>query len=100
MKCRFVGGTDRELIDRTELLAVALSGTGYLSVEELIDAIEAAPVVDAVEVVRCKDCVFYRETQDWSGDAYKACHLRADVIIPKRNQDAFCSYGERKTNNE
>lgn len=49
-----------------------------------------------VEVVRCKDCVFYRDTKDWYGSAYKACHLRADVIIQKRNPDDFCSRGERR----
>lgn len=54
--------------------------------------------VDAVEVVRCKNCVHWRDTQDWNGDTYKACHLRADVCIFKRSGDDFCSYGERKDN--
>lgn len=55
-----------------------------------------APTVDAVAVVRCADCVFYRYAQDWNGNRYKACYQRADVIISKRKQEDFCSYGERR----
>lgn len=61
-----------------------------------VSILENAPTVDAVPVVRCKDCVHYRETCDWDGCAYKACHHRADVIITKRASDDYCSYGERR----
>lgn len=47
--------------------------------------IENAPTVDAVEVVRCKDCFHY-----WDG----VCKAHNDVIYVDDND--FCSMGERK----
>lgn len=55
------------------------------------DDIETAPTIDAVEVVRCKDC----EHSDYSkcdidGVLYCAKHSRFMV------DDDFCSYGKRR----
>lgn len=49
-------------------------------------AIENAPTVDAVEVVRCKDCEHYCDGT-W-------CDINEDYF----EDDDFCSYGERKEN--
>ena len=43
---------------------------------------EDAPTIDAVEVVRCKDCV-----------AHNLCKFEQSQGL-----DGFCSYGERKCN--
>lgn len=54
-----------------------------------------APTVDAVPVVRCKDCNHYKPQK-------KSAHLenRANycnrVVTIKVQPDDFCSYGERK----
>ena len=56
------------------------------------DDIEAAPTVDAVEVVRCRECVgrpFWEE--DHNG--VPVCLLSGLYV---RSEDDFCSYGERK----
>ena len=50
--------------------------------------IDNAPTVDAVEVVRCRDCK-HREDRLY-------CRLRKQPVIVM-NTD-FCSYGERKDN--
>jgi hypothetical protein len=48
------------------------------------------PMVDAVEVVRCKDCVYFSEPNSFSGK----CTLRGDYIFT----NDFCSYAvERRT---
>ena len=53
----------------------------------VLDSIDSQPTVDAVEVVRCKDCKWvYRDP--YSGCYY--CHERQVQITH------FCSYGERK----
>ena len=51
--------------------------------------------VDAVEVVRCKDCRWYAPNNDgcWIGCALDTRH---PDDVPKA--DDFCSYGERKDN--
>jgi len=53
-----------------------------------------APTVDAVEVVRCKDCRFYRPSQ-WEGDI--ACCLNVqNGLISFPGESDYCSRCERK----
>ena len=55
------------------------------------------PTVDAVEVVRCKDCKYF-EGDWWVG----SCHLErwsdgwANYPSPTVTEDGFCAWGERK----
>ena len=59
---------------------------GYLQgVEALSDGLAKLPPVDAVEVVRCKDCVHYNG---------EGCLLTYGEFEP--NLMDFCSYGEMK----
>lgn len=51
--------------------------------------IEAAKTVDAVEVVRCKDCKHYKP------DEYE-CGCDFAGGLPYVKADDFCSYGERR----
>ena len=52
-----------------------------------------APTVDAVEVVRCRECKHY-ETADFDGDILCGCTLHSAML--DITPDSFCSYGERK----
>lgn len=45
-----------------------------------------APTVDAVEVVRCKDCIHY----------WKNYPTEVAVCLASPRDDAYCSEGERK----
>lgn len=49
------------------------------------------PTVDAVEVVRCKDCKHYK---DWD-DGNVTCKLWTDQYDTGTEPDAFCSFGEK-----
>ena len=51
-----------------------------------VSSIDLAPTIDAVPVVRCKDCKHWED--GWLGYCTK-CH----TAIP---YDGYCSYGERK----
>lgn len=54
------------------------------------DCVKKSSAVDAVEVVRCKDCK-HRDPED------KRCDHHMGGNIPfSRKDDDFCSYGERK----
>lgn len=54
-----------------------------------------APTIDAVEVVRCKDCMFSKVYQnDSSGVMGRFCEAFTQVRMV--SDDDFCSYGERK----
>ena len=51
--------------------------------------IDDATIADAVEVVRCKDCIYYHKAIGYGFGQCSKCSL-----MPY--QDDFCSYGERK----
>ena len=56
---------------------------------ELVDR----QAVDAVEVVRCADCVNYRRDTDYCQKHNKGYCSHDAAIKPK---DHYCGYGERK----
>ena len=63
-----------------------------------------APTVDAVEVVRCKDCKHWHEETGWCNhhsyfveEDGEPCHPWESNNWKMLNEDDFCSYGERRT---
>lgn len=77
-----------------DTVGTALIGRGLSYYAELQGCIEDAPTVDAVPVVRCKDCLY------WNG-AIGFCHQNSqyynggeswDIYQP----DDFCRCGERR----
>lgn len=82
------------LIDATRIEQYILNNC---SDNEEINAIYAeiinAPTVDAVEIVRCKDCIHCAD--DWNGNQPQfTCELGrcGESVYPSD----FCSYGERR----
>lgn len=55
------------------------------------DILSALPTVDAVPVVRCKDCRYWQDNN--GGEQYDYCKWRLDETP---DEDDFCSLGERK----
>ena len=62
--------------------------------------IDQSPTVDAVEVVRCKDCKFYELKWHVTDGKQRMCCENNKGIWTSTPPDAFCSYGERKDNVE
>ena len=60
---------------------------------EVLASIDAQPTVDAVEVVRCKDCAFCTHRETYSGKLNFYYCLENDRVVELHG---FCSYGERK----
>lgn len=56
------------------------------TIESFTDGIKSLEPADVVQVVRCKDCLFFTTG--------KSC-CRPEGLI-KAREDAFCSYGERR----
>lgn len=50
------------------------------------------PMVDAVEVVRCKDCIYYEKGKDYQ----PYCNCFDGGISDYPQEDDFCSYGKRR----
>lgn len=62
-----------------------------LMIYEIAMEIDDAPAVDAVEVVRCKDCKYYSCAKT-NKKGYLICPASGMEIRP----NDFCSYGEKK----
>ena len=62
---------------------------------DLLKILEAAPTVDSVEVVRCRDCKFY-ELKYYPDGKQRMCCENNNAIWTTTKPDDFCSYGERK----
>lgn len=86
----------RELAKDTEHMVRA-----FIMVTEMI---QDAPTVDAVEVVRCRDCKHHRTLLKRDMCAKNAVMLyecgsplyRNEVGLKATRADDFCSYGERR----
>ena len=61
---------------------------------QILHAILTAPIVDAVEVVRCKDCAFWQNNN--GGYPHESCVWGKDETP---DADDFCSLGERRKDN-
>lgn len=61
--------------------------------EKIRELLRDAPTVDAIPVVRCKDCVNGTFCSNSQGAEYIDCMLD-DYSV--RKPDDFCSYGERE----
>ena len=65
-----------------------------------ITLLDKAPTIDAVEVVRCKDCKYSMMWCKQNGKVIGACWIRKmnseDGQFCLVGQDEFCSYGERR----
>ena len=77
----------------TEILFTHLEAEKML---EVLTAFAEAKGVDAVEVVRCKDCKYYREDGDcwheWDNDG----RIYYQSIINEPNPDDYCSRAKRR----
>ena len=56
------------------------------------NAVAEAPTIDAVPVVRCKDC---KHGKTWK-NAWGIEGFKCDLLCVDLSPEAFCSYGERK----
>ena len=84
------------LIDANAFLKdILTAGIGKTIIEysesDIAYMIRKRPTVDAVEVVRCKDCKYWQDNND--GYPHGECRW-GHGETPDAND--FCSYGERK----
>ena len=99
MDVRKKQSNERQLIDREALLSfekidaeLCASCGEHHTAEDIIMMIKTAPTIDAVPVVRCRECK-HRGTDDC------IFHIKgepADEELLLKLDNDFCSYGERK----
>ena len=66
--------------------------------EDCLVEIEAAQTVDAVLVVRCRECQHWKPTGSKAGNSFSDMEYIGGCEFTKycRRESDFCSYGERK----
>ena len=81
----------KRLIDANTLIkeANAEGAYGYVDAKQIADA----PTINAVPVVRCKDCIRRYDT-----DECPMCFLSEGQYYEFTRDDGFCDRGERKDN--
>lgn len=89
-----------KLIELDAAIAETWKDTGYsdpLNVMTAIrDRLEALPPVDAVEVVRCKDCKYWKTVEGVNlSKRLKCCTYHIGHKYVRCDED-FCSRGERE----
>jgi hypothetical protein len=80
------------LIERLKIakskMKCVINGIKAVDIGAVIEFVGNAPAVDAVEVVRCKDCKHYLK-------AMMFCEHPEGLEVPDKMD--FCSYGERRS---
>lgn len=68
---------------------------GFKTRQDIEDWLNAAPVVDAVPVVRCKDCAYFHPYPFET--SYGSCkyHLGPDLQWEEKKETDYCSDAER-----
>lgn len=92
------------LAKKIELMGAGFDGIGAVLVKQIAGVLRNeydAPTINAVEVVRCKDCLHSRELNKYEkqlylsecvGCTYHSVSYQDSVMMG----DDFCSYGERR----
>lgn len=95
-----------DLISRSavlEMASTAICAFAQPARVVTVHDINRLPAVDAVEVVRCKDCKhseleFFADNGTTRTERYKCFHHRMGINVLEH--DDFCSYGERRADHE
>lgn len=93
-----------DLISRSALKKDLLNRSFFPSIVKAV--LEKAPAVDAVEVVRCKNCEHWHEETGWCDHHShfimpdgEACHPWESSEWKMFDCNDFCSYGKRRKDN-
>ena len=73
-----------------ELIRSGVSVDTYADQDYVCELVDEIPTIDAVEVVRCKDCKYSFYDKD-----YESYNCRKHEYVECFDADDYCSWGER-----
>lgn len=70
----------------------------YCAFEAIIERLKEEPTVDAVEVVRCKECKHWKPSGSKAGNSFSDMEYIGGCEFTNycRRESDFCSYGEKR----
>ena len=92
-----VNKMEQRLIDANKIKYRTVGAGGWNQPENVVSdyEIEKMPTVDAVEVVRCKDCIHWYEPEGVCLKIYSDGNV-SPYAWQDRKPDDFCSYGKKE----
>ena len=86
---------EKRLIDADAFLEKMKRTSRYFDV---VFDVEEMPTVDAVEVVRCRECVHWKPTGSKAGNSFSDMEYIGGCEFTNyyRTESDFCSYGKRE----
>jgi hypothetical protein len=86
------------IVVQAAMVGSTASEVYIMAKDHAIDYLRYTPTEDVVPVVRCKDCKYYREGVYFpKNPKFYCCRSKYSLCT---NEDDYCSYGERKDQNE
>ena len=58
--------------------------------------LKAIPTIDAVPVVRCRECTHYKICDEWKNGKRTLCEIHHHSYLDHDGDNHFCSWGQRK----
>ena len=58
--------------------------------------IDEQPTIDAVPVVRCRECTHYKICDEWKNGKRMLCEIHHHSYLDHDGDNHFCSWGQRK----
>lgn len=58
--------------------------------------IDVAPTIDAVPVVRCRECTHYKICDEWKNGKRMLCEIHHHSYLDHDGDNHFCSWGQHK----
>ena len=80
-----------ENLDQYSDLAAVLG-----DVQTVRDILADAPTIDAVPVVRCRECTHYKICDEWKNGKRMLCEIHHHSYLDHDGDNHFCSWGQRK----
>ena len=80
-----------ENLDQYSDLAAVLG-----DVQTVRDILADAPTIDAVPVVRCRECAHYKICDEWENGKRMLCEIHHHSYLDHDGDNHFCSWGQRK----
>lgn len=86
---------EANLLRKSDGLPSKTLSTG--NVRYMVNKVHELQYIDAVPVVRCGECKFWRKIESSLIGAVMCCITQGSINVQK-DADDFCSYGERRNN--
>ena len=80
-----------ENLDQYSDLAAVLG-----DVQTVRDILADAPTIDAVPVVRCRECIYYKICDEWETGKRMLCEIHHHSYLDHDGDEHFCSWGQRR----